>query len=538
MKRIDQLKNRIARLFSTLKEHHSISFIVICSPAFLALALLFTSVHSASTSAVSIPVVESKHPYSNGLDDSWTITNLDKNAVASRLYFSRIELEEGVDHLVISDAYDNEFQRFTAVYTNGVWTDPVIGNDIKVRLVTDNSVKEWGFEANKLETVSYPSLAYSAHPYPNNSSEEWVLTNNDSGAEASHIHFSGIELEENVDRILIMDSFDTIYQYITQTNTTGLWTVGVPGNDVKVRLESDNSVVRWGFNIDQIGSSSAADPALAPGTGAALAESEHPYSDNLNQTWTIVNPNLDAISTKVHFDKIDLNNVSDVIYIRDNDDKLFQEINYNATDLWTEYVSGRIIKVQFDTNSYGTDWGFRVDDIFPHAEIVPKSVGFKGVYVQVFAPAIIFLDDQEILHTDRVGEFKIPISGVGEHIIRLDYQSLDMEQIIKVTLGDDSEIISHFSNTNLESANITSIHLEVFAPAYIYMDDKEIKRTNQPGEFKIILPGIGDYTIRIEYYQILNINERIQVNVDTDGNLTIGPKVDKSTMIYLPMIEG
>lgn len=130
-----------------------------------------------------IPVVESPHPYPNYYGESWLISNLDTQAEATRLHFARLELEENVDWLIVMDAYDVEVQRITGSYPEGLWTEPVPGNLIRIRLVTDGSVRRWGFAADGVESVPYKTLAYSSHPYPNNANLEWRFDNLDPNAE-------------------------------------------------------------------------------------------------------------------------------------------------------------------------------------------------------------------------------------------------------------------------------------------------------------------------------------------------------------------
>jgi len=592
----------------------------------------------------------------------WTITNTDPDAEASRLHFSRIELEDGVDYIIITDVDDKEFQRFTGVYTDGVWTDPIPGNDVKVRLVSDSNVNAWGFAADQMGTVAYTSLACSAHPYANNASMVWMLTNSDPSAEGSRVHFSRIEIEDGVDRILIMDPFDTIYQYITQTHTSGLWTVGVPGNDVKIRLESDSSVVDWGFNIDQIGSTSAASPAPAPSPGPALAQSDHPYPPGLDQTWTIINPNLNAISTKIHFDTIDVYNSGDRIYIRDNDGNLIQVIDYDATDLWTDYVPGRIVKVQFVDDGYGhgtQDWGFRVDVLVdgetqpvlaqsehpysvnldqtwtiinPNLDAVSTKIHFDTIDVYNSGDRIYIRDNdgnliQEINYdatdswTDYVPGRIVKVQFVddgyghgtqdwgfrvdalvdgetqpvlaqswhpyqdsldqtwtiinpnlnavstkihfdeidltcsqgcdwiyirdndGNLIQQISYDATDLwtdyvpGRIVKVQLvttgsytawGFRIDDLAPRSESTPVPAYISGVYINVFAPAVIYLGDQEVLRTDRAGEFKIPLSGAGDYVIRIEY-RTLDMEQQILVSMG------VSPESGLS-VTYLPLV--
>ncbi|HIC87825.1 MAG TPA: hypothetical protein EYP04_00230, partial [Anaerolineae bacterium] len=306
-----------------------------------------------------IPVVESPHPYPNGYDESWLVSNLDAQAQATRLHFARLELEEGVDWLIVMDPQDVEIQRLTGFYPDGVWTDPVPGTLVKLRLVTDTSVQHWGFAVDAVETVSYTSLAYSPHPYPNGAELKWQFDNLDSAAKGTRLHFSRVELEENGDWLVIMDITETPYQWITGHHPDGLWTIGVPGNGVIVKLISDSSVNDWGFNLDALESAPPEEAQPRPEPEKTLAESTHPYERDLRQLWTLVNPDPAAAFTKVHFTRLDLQDDSLVLYDGDgNPIQSFWE-HTHLRDVWSDDVPGRIVKIQLNTSYYDHDWGFR-----------------------------------------------------------------------------------------------------------------------------------------------------------------------------------
>ena len=88
-----------------------------------------------------IPVVETEHPVANSFSDLWLISNPDPTAGATRIRLAKLSLEKEVDWLIVMDARDNEFQRLTGEYPNELWTVPVPGNLVKLRLVTDGSVR-------------------------------------------------------------------------------------------------------------------------------------------------------------------------------------------------------------------------------------------------------------------------------------------------------------------------------------------------------------------------------------------------------------
>lgn len=323
---------------------------------------------------VLIPAIESSHPHANSDRQEWIVASLDANAEATRLGFSRLELEDGVDWLIISDIYDVEIDRITGFFPNGVWSDPVPGNLAKITLVTDSSVQSWGFVLDKLVSVSYPTLAYSRHPYLGNSSQEWQFNNLDPNAEGTRIHFSRIELEDQVDWIVLLDVMGNPYQWITGSHPDGLWTNAVPGNLATLRLESDRYGESWGFNVDMIESAQPQQAEPRPTTGESLAESAHPYEADTSQQWVLVNPNPLAVNTKIHFSRLALPDTDDYVEIFDGSDNLVEQFsNLDVQDVWSREIPGRVVKLILRTDRYNHFWGFRVDQLVDGVNTQPLA---------------------------------------------------------------------------------------------------------------------------------------------------------------------
>jgi hypothetical protein len=306
-----------------------------------------------------LPVVESLHPYKNSSKEEFTVSNLDAKASATRLHLARLDLEDGVDWLIIMDGQDVEMQRLTGVFPEGVWTDFVPGNLVRLRLVSDGSVSTWGFAADAVESATFASLAYSAHPYPNYSKQTWPFNNLDAEAEATRLHFSRLDLEKDVDWLVVMDLTETPYQWITGQYTQGLWSKAVPGTGILLKLVSDSSVNGWGFNVAALESARAEKPDAPPESDQSLAESKHPFADG-RASWTLVNPDPTASFTKVHFARIDI--VNGTLGITDGNGNAVQAFGDRTSlkDHWSEDVPGRVVKIYLD-GRYDKGWGFRID---------------------------------------------------------------------------------------------------------------------------------------------------------------------------------
>ncbi len=99
-------------------------------------------------------LVESAHPYANSYNNTWTLTNPDTSAVASRVHFTRIDTENGYDYVYVRTGSGQEVNRFTGSYPAGTWSSAVSGRTVRVQLVSDGSVVNWGLCVDRIETVT------------------------------------------------------------------------------------------------------------------------------------------------------------------------------------------------------------------------------------------------------------------------------------------------------------------------------------------------------------------------------------------------
>ncbi|MBM2827221.1 MAG: glycosyl transferase family 39, partial [Dehalococcoidia bacterium] len=98
--------------------------------------------------------VESLHPYSNGINRTWTIVNPDENAPNSRIHFIRMDLGSG-DKLELYDMWGELHQVMAAgQLEDGGWSDVVPGRVIAVNLISDDTNAGWGFKIDRIVTVN------------------------------------------------------------------------------------------------------------------------------------------------------------------------------------------------------------------------------------------------------------------------------------------------------------------------------------------------------------------------------------------------
>ncbi len=91
-------------------------------------------------------------------------------------------------------------------------------------------------------------------------------------------------------------------------------------------------------------------------------ESNHPYSNNFDYTWTITEPGASQI--RVHFTKIDTEQNYDFVYVYDYANAQLHKLSgLYSSGGWSAWSYGDTIKVRLDTDYSVTDWGFAIDQI-------------------------------------------------------------------------------------------------------------------------------------------------------------------------------
>jgi len=90
-------------------------------------------------------------------------------------------------------------------------------------------------------------------------------------------------------------------------------------------------------------------------------ESEHPYENNMNQTWTITMPGFTSIA--LHFSRIELESGWDYLIVRDASGSIVKEYTGTYENIWTPSVGGDTIKVTLESDSSITYWGFAIDKV-------------------------------------------------------------------------------------------------------------------------------------------------------------------------------
>ncbi|MEC9283865.1 MAG: S8 family serine peptidase [Bdellovibrionota bacterium] len=97
------------------------------------------------------------------------------------------------------------------------------------------------------DSVDY-SLS-SPHPYKDDFDQTWEVSV--EGAEMISVHFSKFETENNYDKVFIMDAAGNVVSEMSGNND-GAFSAVVSGSSMSIRLVSDGSVSKYGFDIDKV----------------------------------------------------------------------------------------------------------------------------------------------------------------------------------------------------------------------------------------------------------------------------------------------
>ena len=141
-----------------------------------------------------------------------------------------------------------------------------------------------GGGTNEWHEVSYS--VSSPHNYPNYYDNTWTISHN--GALKMAVHFSNFDTESGYDFVYIYDgSNNQAARY--DGNRGAFWSTEVDGDVIKVRLVSDYSVTRYGFDIDKYAWYGSSKAGIADVAGnqyfelkTVIVKDEIPYTYRLN----------------------------------------------------------------------------------------------------------------------------------------------------------------------------------------------------------------------------------------------------------------
>jgi hypothetical protein len=232
--------------------------------------------------------VATSHPYKNNQRLAWSL-DAPAEAERMRIEFARFETETNFD---VVRLFDTGTEIATYSGNRGKFVSAEVpGNHAGIVFNSDGSKTKYGFEVvryayftpcacpaesapvcsqdgvtfdNLCELeCSGAALAYhvacedawhtlpktieSAHPYANQYSNTWTVT--EGGAKSIRLHFPRIDVEKGYDFVQILDANDALVtSYSGQL--TDVYSPLVRGGTIKVKLVTDRTVTAWGFQVD------------------------------------------------------------------------------------------------------------------------------------------------------------------------------------------------------------------------------------------------------------------------------------------------
>ncbi|WP_200896427.1 CUB domain-containing protein [Methanosarcina mazei] len=269
-----------------------------------------------------------------------------------------------------------------------------------------------------------------------------------------------------------------------------------------------------------------------------VAESDHPYANNYENTWTISEPGADQI--RLHFKYLKLGvpekysfDVYDKLILYDKYDNVLKTYGMaggagiskgvNLQDFYTEWYTGDTIKVKLVTDSSGTANGFVIDK----TEIRMKETNGPDDS-----------DDAKDVNPENKNKHEEKTSAS----VQLHGEKTD------VTLGED--ILLRLSAVNLITNPTMSVQIILIPPSGMSVTSSEFVQSGA-GQYTTtyeLEPGQGkDIEIRIKSNQVgnFNVNGRVIYYFDGDPedaedytlNLPIKVKEGSSSSSQLPSID-
>ena len=213
-------------------------------------------------------------------------------------------------------------------------------------LYLDNIVvkQEW----EKDETVAFSS----PHPYPNDTTMEWVIYRKD--ASAIRIHFSSFSIENYFDSLVVLDGEGNIW--CTYNGDMGRFTsCTVPGKKAIVRLITDPANNGYGFDVDFV--QYYKDYPVWFNIPENIS-TEHPYQNNSHQEWTVSYPGARAM--RVTFSNFYLEDGHDFVYLYDKNDVLYATYTGHIGNFNSRGIPGDQIKIVFESDNAVQEYGFDI----------------------------------------------------------------------------------------------------------------------------------------------------------------------------------
>jgi subtilisin family serine protease len=92
-----------------------------------------------------------------------------------------------------------------------------------------------------------------------------------------------------------------------------------------------------------------------------VIESDHPYADSTDKTWTVHVPGAKYI--RVHFEKVDVEPHYDAVSIETPTGQMVDQISGSESDSVSEYALGDTLTIRLKSDASISKWGFKMDKV-------------------------------------------------------------------------------------------------------------------------------------------------------------------------------
>lgn len=321
---------------------------------FVFVFLCNTNISMASSVNQKNYYVRSAHGYVNNFEHTWTIKKLGSKRF--RVHFNQISTEANYDFVTTSlgDSWDGDF--------NDVWSSWCYIDEMTVRLKSDGSVTDWGFEIDKIEyegeliienseSIIDEYTFESVHPYASDWWYwYWVGRIDGLDVKKTRVHFKWIDTESGYD-VLTTSAGDYYSGYYTDE-----WSSWMDGPKMYMEMSSDGSIQKNGFYIDKIEYIKGEAVSSTSITESYDMQTAHPYTNNYFDVAKISRPFADRI--RVHFDYIETETGDDYVNTSAGDNW-----SGNYYDVWSSWVNASELSVDFSSDGSVTRNGFKIDKI-------------------------------------------------------------------------------------------------------------------------------------------------------------------------------
>ena len=161
----------------------------------------------------------------------------------------------------------------------------------------------------------------------------------------------------------------------------------------------------------------------------SLAESEHPYANNSEHTWSNISKS-GATEIRLHFSDLNIGRHDKLIILDKYGNGLVTYSDITKADFWTEWYTGDTLGVKLVTSDKGTAYGFKIDKVDSRSDTCIHNNSLAESYHP-------YANNFEYMWPD--------ISKPGVTQIRLHFENLDLATSDKLILYDkyDNKLVTY-----------------------------------------------------------------------------------------------